>query len=495
MDKIKGVHIYIDIKNLIKIIQEEEEHDDDLKRTLHRLETYFVGHTKLIKKYGGKIEKYTGGRSHIIFEEDEDADINYDKILKAVVSCFVYNNKIFNNLSKYSRYSDFKVNSGIDYGKYVDYDIEDGVNDKEYTSIGGVANNSAKIQFHTPKDYIYITQKFIDEIPSNLKDKFEELNETEKEEFNEKIRSKRFYKAHYKEIFDENQMEELEEYLEDIKIRVEEESNSLNISDIKFEGVNTKLSFENLSLKRKNKRLYGGVICADIRGFTKLFNVNDQNLDDLKEVMEKIYDIMGSVINNTEGVKVQYQGDRIIAVYNDFNGSDDLILRMLKAAFTLNSRIQDLNEDWYIKEKLNNKNISIGIGCAIGKIIATRLGLNGNKDNIILSESYEKANKCEDKYANPNEIVICKELKDEIYKKADEEEVSEYMALQELFKSINNTGRYSTDATIEEYEELVSEKTEQQNNIKSILNANILRNTHGKSSNVKVDPWGRLNDN
>ena len=49
MEKTKGVHFYVNIKNLIDIMNDEEITDDDLKRTLHRLQTYFVGHTKLIQ--------------------------------------------------------------------------------------------------------------------------------------------------------------------------------------------------------------------------------------------------------------------------------------------------------------------------------------------------------------------------------------------------------------------------------------------------------------
>lgn len=490
MDKINGVHLYVNIRNLMEVIKEEEDKDDDLKRTLHRLQTYFVGHSKLIKKYGGKVEKYTGGRSHIIFELDEDSDMTYETILEATVACFIFNNNIFNSLSKYDSYPNFKVHAGMDYGEYVDYYIDDGNNATEYTSIGGVANNSAKIQSYAPQNYIYVTQKFIDQLSSDLQDKFVELTDNEKEEFNQKIRSKRFYKAHYTEIFDEDFMSEVEEGLSDVKQRVEEEANGLNIGDIEFESVYKQLSFEKLSLKGKNKRLDGGVLCADIRGFTKLFYVNDQNLDDLKDVMEQIYDIMGDVTTDTQGTKVQYQGDRIVAVYNDFNGTEDAIIRMLKAAFNLNTKIQELNEDWFVQQKLNSKKISIGIGCAIGKIIATRLGLNGSKHNMILSDSYKMANKCEDNYAESNEIVICKQLKDEIDEKADETEAPEYLALQELFTAINTTGYYKSSATLEEFEELVSQKEDLSNSTNKVFNANILKNSSGRTSNVKVDPWG-----
>lgn len=490
VEKTKGVHLYVNIKNLMDIISDEEEKDDDLKRTLHRLQTYFVGHTKLIKQYNGEVEKYTGGRSHILFK-DEDDDILYDKILETAVACFIFNNNIFNNLTKYSKYRKFSIHAGIDYGDYFEYDIEDGINESEFTTIGRVANNAAKIQSYAPKNYIYITKKFYEKLDSDIQEVFVELTEEEKKKFNDKIRSKIFYKAHYNEIFDEDKMKEIEEGLSDVKERVERESRNLNISDIKFESCTKQISFEGLSLKGRNKRLENaGVICADIRGFTKLFYENEKNLDDLVEVMENIYSIMGTVVLNTEGTKVQYQGDRIVAIYNDFSAAEDHIIRMLKSAFELNQKIQDLNEDDEIKEKLNNRKITIGIGCSSSKVIATRLGMNGNKDNIILSHSYNIANKCEDIYAGSNEIVINKELKDLIDNKAEELETPEFLAIQELFTAINTSGYYVTTATLDEFNELVERKKELQDSAEDLFMGNEISSKKDHISNIGLKPWG-----
>lgn len=477
------------------VIKQEEEKDDDLKRTLHRLQTYFVGHTKLIKKFDGKVEKYTGGRSHIVFELSDDCEATFELILKIVVACFIYNNKIFNNLTKYASYPKFSVHAGMDYGKYIDYYISDSISEEEYTTIGGVANISAKIQSHAPKNHIYITQKLLNELPSSLATKFIELTDEEKSNFSEKIRTKKIYKAHYKDIFDNEIMEEIEKDLDDVKERVEEESKSLNLSDITFESCIKQLSFDGLSLKSKNKRIEeAGVICADIREFTKLFFINDQNLDELKSVMEKIYEIMGNVVSDTEGTKVQYQGDRIVAVYNDFTGGEDAIVRMLRAAFTLNSEIQGLNDDPDVQEKLKNKKISIGIGCSLGKLIATRLGLDGNKHNMILSDSYKKANECEDRYAESNEIVIWKSLKEKIDSKAEETEDPKYLALQELFSSISKTGYYRATVTIEEYEQVLKQKQELFSESNEVFNSNFLKSSAGRTSNINIRPWGIGNE-
>lgn len=489
MDKNIGVHFYINIKNLIDIIKEEEKIDDDLKRTLHRLNTYFVGFSKLIKKYGGFVEKYTSGRAHVIFKQEND-EID-ENVLEALVACYIYTNNIFNNLGKYSKYTNFKIHGGIDFGSYYDYDI---VNGDEYTSIGSVANNSAKVQSFAPKDYVYAMGKFVDKLPTSLKSKFIRLNDEEIDKLHGKIKSEVIYKAKYIDIFDESKLSEIKTKLEDIKKRVEDESKSMNLKDISFEDVNKQLSFERLSLKGINKKIEDGyVLCADIRGFTKLFNNNDNNLDDLKDVMEEIYKIMGNVTNDSKGTKVQYQGDRIVVVYNDYSDEEDAIVRMLKAAFTLNSKIQNLNNDEYIKKKLGSNKVYVGIGCGSGKLIATRLGLNGNKDNIVLSDAYKIADKAEDEYAEKSQVVIRKELKEKIEEKDENSNELTYSTLIQLFESIGTSGFYKSSSTIEDFDKKLSENEQaQKNSYNYALKNSQIRNNQGNDGPKRLMPWGTI---
>lgn len=476
MKRKTGVHFYINIKNLIDIINDEEKKDDDLKRTLHRLQTYFTGLSKLINDRGAEVEKYTSGRAHIVFEMDaEDSEIN-EKLLEIMVSCFIYNNDIFNNLGKYSQYENFEVHGGADYGEYYDYEILEEDGDNEFTSIGSVANISAKIQTYSKKDYIYVTKKFVDNLDKEIKDKFIELTEDEKKEFSSKIKVQKIYKAKYSNIFEEDKIEELRNSLDDIKTRVTEEANKLNLSEITFEGVNKKLSFSDLSLGGKNKKIEScGVMCADIRKFTKLFNANGANLDNLKDVMKDIYSIMGETVSTYNGTKVQYQGDRIVAVFHDYGNEEEYIVRMMECSMTLKSKIQGLNDDEQIKEKLNNKTISIGIGCSIGKVIASRLGLRGNKDNIIIGEAYKTANKAEDDHAGEEEIVIWKSLKDEIDTKEEVTYNVKYTALQDIFDSISTTGYYVTKSTIDEFEEKIKEEKNKSEDAQKQLSKNAVR--------------------
>lgn len=482
MERKTGIHFYINIKNLNSIIREEEDKDDDLKRTLHRLQTYFTGLTKLINDDGkGKIEKYTSGRAHIVFELEEENEKIDSTILESICKSYIYVNKIFNELRKYSRYTKFIVHGGIDYGDYYDYEIVD----EKVTSIGSVANVSAKIQSFATKNHLFATKNFINKLDNEFKDKFIRLDDDEYKELYEKVKISNIYDIKYSDLFSDEKLNELEDELSDIKAKVKEESNKLNLSDIEFEGVSQKLCFDGLSLGSKNKKIEECiVVCADIRGFTKLFNNSGSNLDDLKDVMENIYSIMGNAVNDFDGTLVQYQGDRVVILYHDFKKVGDYIVRGIEAAIRLKDDIEELSEDYVVKEKLKNRKIGIGIGCSIGNTIATRLGKYGSKDNIILGESYKYADKAEDYYADKKQVVIWKELKEKIKDISENEENDniKYEVLDDLFSSISTTGYYYTDITFKDYNEKVKVRESE----KESLNRVVEQISHNEKG---VRPW------
>ncbi|MHB9094587.1 MAG: adenylate/guanylate cyclase domain-containing protein [Eubacteriales bacterium] len=493
MEKIKGVHLYVNIMNIVAILKDEAEKDDDLKRTIHRLHTFFYGFTKLINKLGYQVEKYTGGRAHFLIpvNEEEDLSEQMKAALKVMVSCFIYNNDIFNSISKYSQYGypDFKVHAGMDYGEYIEYEITDGVNDPEYTTIGAVANNAAKIQSYAPRNNVYILDRYYKELPSDIKDTFTELSEDEMEELKPKLKNSKVYKAKYTAVLTEEEIEEISDDLEDIKTAVEEEANKLNISEMSFEEATTQLDFSRLS-RKVNKKTTAGVLCADIQGFTKLFNKSDSNLEYLAYIMQELYATMGEKVNEQSGTKVQYQGDRVVAVFNDFKDAEDFRLRLVKTGMKLNEAIQALNDDPDISERLGSNKLRIGVGCAPGQVIATRLGMRSYKDNIILSEAADSADICEERYAENNKIVINKQFYDEIKEEADKEEL-EYEVLRDVFTAISTTGYYQCSLTYSEFLDKVEEKTlEKADKIaKQSLKINVVTSSSGDSARVGVRPW------
>jgi class 3 adenylate cyclase len=443
-DKKTGIHFYIEIKNLNEIIKAEREKiDKELKRTLHGLNTYFYGISLLVNKFGGKIEKISAGRIHVIFEETEDK-FDFEKILEFATSCYLFN-KEFNSFPKYNSYINFQINTGADYGSYYEYDIEDHINDdKEFITIGSVANVAAKIQSHGKANNFMITKNLFKHFDKSIKDKFEEYDD---ENLLKKLRIKKIYKVELNNIFENSKKEDIENSLETIFLKTKEESNKNNITDIKLENLRSKLIFEELSLKSKNKNFYSGVLCADINGFTKKFFDNDSNLDEMYKIMKEIFDLMKETINEFSGTKVQYQGDRIVAVFYDYTDKEDFVIRLLEASLKLNSKIKEKSEEIKNNPFIKGNDISVSIGASINDLIATRLGRKRYKDNIILGYAYEKADKAESVYAKENQIVVSKEIIEYL----DDKEGDKFKIFRKYFKPINNTGYYETKNDFKDY--------------------------------------------
>jgi hypothetical protein len=169
-----------------------------------------------------------------------------------------------------------------------------------------------------------ITKNLFKHFDKSIKDKFEEYDD---EDLLKKLRIKKIYKVELNNIFENSKKEDIENSLETIFLKTKEESNKNNITDIKLENLRSKLIFEELSLKSKNKNFYSGVLCADINGFTKKFFDNDSNLDEMYKIMKEIFDLMKETINEFSGTKVQYQGDRIVAVFYDYTDKEDFVKR------------------------------------------------------------------------------------------------------------------------------------------------------------------------
>lgn len=494
MIKVKGIHFYINVNNLQSIIKENEKKDEELKWVIHMLHTYFTGFTKLIKLYRGDIEKCNGGRAHVVFSIDANNETaGIENAIRAIVACFVYNNNIFNSIGKYRKYNrpDFKVSGGMDYGDYIFLEIDDKISEKEDSSIGATANNAAKIQTFADTDYIYVLDRLYDSMPQALKDKFQKIDSAEQSEINEKIPTATVYCAKYSSVYDDIVNQEIEEELKDVTEKVDKEAQKLNISEIEFsEAKKVLIKFPELSINN-NKKFVGGVLCADLRGFTHLFNNNDSNVKDLAYIMDKVYEIMGKVVNEEYGARMQYQGDRIVAVFHDYTGTDPYIIRMLRCAMKINEQLPGLNNDKNISSKLGGSEIAVGIGCSIGNIIASRLGLVGNRDNIVLSEAAKDADKCEDKYAEEvNTIAINKELHDAIVEASNNTLNLEYIVFDNIFEAISKTSYYKTTADYKLFLAKLKEEKEKEKKVKEARDANQYSNKNGDSVNVITKPWG-----
>jgi class 3 adenylate cyclase len=485
MNKSEGIHFYVNIKNLDEIIQGEEEANDEVKRSIHRLHTFFAGITKAVKHFNGEIEKFTHGRVHVYIEKlDDENDEQYKlRAKRLILSCFTFCYDVFNELGVYSRYTKFKLQGGADYGEYYKYEIEDL---DEFTTIGGVANIAAKITNFAFSGYIYITDEAYDFIPDSEQDNFTKLDDDELQEIHERLKgSPSIYKAKYTSLtMDDvikNLMDDLEEYCKDIA--------DVKLDEIKFESARAKIDFSRLN-RKKNKHVTGCIQFADIRGFTKLFNVSDSNLDDLFAVLQMLYQKLNDCVDLADGVRVQFQGDRIVAVFNSFSDeSDEDIIRAFEASLKIKDEVECINNEKC--DELGRHKLKIGIGISFGEFYATRLGIRHNMDNLVLGSIVKKSDIAEDKYADNNEIVVTKEYKDKVDELSTDS--IKCKVILENLTSISTTGYYKTTVSFSDYESRVKELIdEQEANAKEVTGAAIaaksITTNIGKERTLR--PWG-----
>lgn len=454
MDKSKGFHFYIDVPNMNELIRGEEKANEEVKRAIHRLHTYYSGIESIVKHFEGVSEKYTSGRAHIYIEQKEnEADNDYvERSLRLMIATLRFVYSVFNSLGKYSQYPRFSACSGADYGEYYKHDIE-GMD--EFTTIGIPANVAAKLTADAPKKCIYITDNVYKLLPNDLREHFELLDEDRLDELRRRLKGNPLvYETLYSEIYKNDQT--INDLLKDVEIECVEIANALNLSEMVFEDARTKIDFSRLS-RKKNKKIKAGVIYADLRGFTKLFNISGSNLDSLSQVLKDVFEKMNKAVDENDGVRVQFQGDRIVAVFNEYSSQSELeVVRIFKAALLIKDYISGLSESH--KEELMGRKLKVGIGICFGEFYATRLGKRGHANNQVLGNTTEQGELAEERYAEEDEVVVSKEFK-EVVQSLAEDSVACSVIMENLI-SIDKTGYYKTTMTLEEFNNSVDASTQ-----------------------------------
>ncbi len=147
-------------------------------------------------------------------------------------------------------------------------------------------------------------------------------------------------------------------------------------------------------------------VFADISGFTAY--VKSKTDDKGKKAALRAFHAIrreSSVICKTdfEGVRIQYQGDRIQAIFHLPNGDEPaMALEALRAAAAMQSALEGP-----LRDALGDlDDIHYAIGVEIGTTLVTKLGAYGDRDRICLGTSVESAQHLEDMVAKGNEIAL-----------------------------------------------------------------------------------------
>jgi class 3 adenylate cyclase len=361
-------------------------------------------------------------------------------------------------LNKLNSLDMFQIGMGADYGNFINYEfVDQEKNISELTSIGYPANKAAKLQALADNGELIVSENLALLIkkwrPIFV---FNNLNNEKTNKIIKKYKDLKGYSFPYNVYFNDDNFikrnnlfsfEEKDDSIQKLKDKL-----SVNFQDIGFTDSNNQIDFSNISLKQ-SKRIQGSVLYADIRGFTKKFKEDGSNLPQMSVLTKKVLQRMYKCVIDYNGVHIQFQGDCESGIDNDYGNREiDYALECIFSGMSILDNIEKVNQEKEIQEGLDYQKIAVGIGCSIGTIYATRIGVRNQKDNLILGETVHEADIAEDEEAQENELVITTEFYNHLVTDIQDSKIANI--IKQIFKLRNNY--YYTKIGMKKYRELLN---------------------------------------
>lgn len=436
---LSGLHFYVNVNNLDSILCKEERETDFLKKAFHQLDTF----VSTMEYYAGlttvQVEKLTGSRLHFYVQCKEDDHNDILNALKVVAMAHHLAGYISTNIRKYKDVANYQIGAGMDYGDFTIFTFSDKESQiEEETSIGSPANRAAKLQSYSEDGTLTVSREVYEILNGACKKLFYGNSD-----ISVKVALKYYdltaYSCSLESLYELFAQEKgFGASASDSERWAHEHAEATNLGEVQENGVRKLLDFNNLSL-RNCKTVEGIMLFADIRGFTKKFDPDGSNLAEMKQATQLILSKMNKCVHDDDGVHVQFQGDRISAIFHEFDNEDiDYVFRAYRCAFRLIDMVKELNENGVIKEALGDQKLQIGIGMASGNIFATRLGKRREKDNVAMGETVRAADYAEDEIAGNqvrgttvSEIAVTKDC----YELLDDSNSEEVTYIKSAFAS------------------------------------------------------------
>jgi class 3 adenylate cyclase len=383
--EIYGAHVYFLICNFAKMATEDASDETEYKRLIQAVHIFQREVSRIVEdedKFDGLRVHFQGGKLHTLFYRPID---NSEKIatkaffLQLVLADFTEN--VFNPSFKF--YEDFEYAAGSDIGDVVG--TRNGTNnDRELLFLGAAANYAAKIINNSGQ--LRLTNLLYEALPEDLK------------EYCLKI-SDEIYQI--KKINQETLDSLLEKYglswnRDASEERIKEDKKRFPLKDIEYSSANSLINIDALGITN-NKRIPAASVFGDVTGFTAYIDsaeTEDKQREALK-VLHAIRKEMATVVKTDyDGIRVQFQGDRVQALYHLPKDDESKIAEeSVDAAVGLQSSMEKT-----IKEVLPESNhLKLAVGVDLDITLVSKLGSHAHRDRICLGKGVEDAAKYEEK--------------------------------------------------------------------------------------------------
>jgi class 3 adenylate cyclase len=387
--EIFGAHVYTRVSNFSECATAPTK-ENDYKKFIRGTHAYQSTVAYIVEAiFGAAFVHFQGPKLHaVVYRPIDDQTKIADKALLLQLALHDFTSNVFNGATAATR--DYELASGSDIGSVIG--TRNGqVADRELLFVGNPANRAAKI--------ISTGARTLPNLYAALSDDLKSLCTANS---SGTVYSAKASQAQLDELVANRGIDWNRAVL---KKQVEDKEASVSLDEIAYSDANEKIDPDALSI-RNNKRVTAASVFADISGFTGYVEAKSDDAGK-KEALRAFHAIRreSSLIckSDYDGVRIQYQGDRIQAIFHMPKGDEQKIaLEALKAAAAMHSAIEDT-----LRERLPEINdIHYAIGIEIGATLVTKLGGHGQRDRICLGTAVENAQLLEDKIAKARETAI-----------------------------------------------------------------------------------------
>ena len=382
--RIYGAHVYTYLQgfpDLASVPLDCEADFEKFKRTIQATHLYQREVSRIVedgKMFDAARVHFQGIKLHgLIYRPIQDAEeiAGRGLLLLLVLNDFV--DEVFN--PAYPKLDDVSLMGGADIGHAIGTrNGEKG--DRELLFLGSPANHAAKIM---RPGLLRVAARLYGELPCDFK----------------AWCSKQRDGDYQVTVPSQDDLDEaLEKY--DIKWdsqasakRLAEDKKQFPLCDIEYSEAQVKVDFDVLGI-RNNKRLEAVSLFADVSGFTAFIDAADTEAKQqvALRVLHLIRREMATVVGTDyDGVRVQFQGDRIQAVFHVPIGAEaKYCLEAVLASGGLQSSLEQVIKPMFLQVP-EVQALKLAIGCDNGRTLGSNLGTRGHRDRICLGRPVENA--------------------------------------------------------------------------------------------------------
>lgn len=381
--EIFGAHVYFDVPNFAVLAAAAHE-GEDYRRVIQALHLYEREVARIVEGetvFDGVRIHFQGAKLHALFYRpiDDAAEIAALAVLLQMVlrhfACCVFN-------PEFPKLPNLSIAGGADLGSAIG--TKNGHRgDRELLFLGAPANYAAKIFDGT--ETLRITERVYDELPAELQEFFVEVED------------ERFTASIYQ--LGEVSVEDMDTLLSDYGINWDREASLQRLKDdkvtfplnqIEYSDADVKIDLDSLGIKN-SKRVIAASVFGDVSGFTAYIDASENNEDEKAalRVLHAIRKEMAAIVKQDfDGLRVQFQGDRVQALFHLPKGDEKRIAQQaVDTAMALQSAMELV-----IKSCLPEaSSLGMAVGIAAGTTLVSKLGTRGHRDRICIGTSVEDA--------------------------------------------------------------------------------------------------------